>query len=364
MILKTNTSKNGEPALVGSIETENVSKDFGKFRALDSVSLQIMAGEFLTLLGPSGSGKTTFLMLLSGFEHASSGRLYLDGTDMTELPPEKRGFGMVFQGYALFPHMSVADNIAFPLKVQGRGSREIKGRVADMIDMVGLAAHGHKMPSALSGGQQQRVALARALACEPPVLLLDEPFSALDKNLRGQMQEEMRRIHRDLGTTFVFVTHDQSEALALSSHVAIFDHGKLQQFGAPEEVYEHPANQFVAEFLGEINILSAEISGNDAVVEGQHLRLPEDNRSRGSNSYVAIRPEHMTASLDEVDHSHNSLKAKVIDIIYQGNAKQLILNTTGGSEISMLVPVDHFPDHITPGTDVWTSWEVDKCFVL
>ncbi|MEO6299906.1 MAG: ABC transporter ATP-binding protein, partial [Paracoccaceae bacterium] len=199
------------------IGAEGIGKTYGRFAALSDVSLTVARGEFLTLLGPSGSGKTTFLMVMAGFEAPTAGRILLDGVDVTAQPAEKRGFGMMFQGYALFPHMSVEDNIAFPLKVQRRAADDIRRRVGEMIEKVGLSGHGHKRPSGLSGGQQQRVALARALVYEPPVMLLDEPFSALDKNLRGQMQDEVRRLHRETGTTFVFVTHDQSEALALST---------------------------------------------------------------------------------------------------------------------------------------------------
>ncbi len=247
-------------ARAAEITAEGIGKSFGRFTALEDVTLTVGRGEFVTLLGPSGSGKTTFLMILAGFEAPSSGRLKLDGVDVTAQPAETRAFGMVFQGYALFPHMTVEQNIAFPLKVQRRSATEVRRRSKEMVEMVGLGGHGHKRPAALSGGQQQRVALARALAYEPPVLLLDEPFSALDRNLRGQMQDEVRRLHRETGTTFVFVTHDQSEALALSNRVAIFDHGRLQQVAPPREVYERPANRFVAEFLGDINMLPLPIS--------------------------------------------------------------------------------------------------------
>ena len=237
------------------IGAQGIGKTYGDFHALSDISLTIGRGEFLTLLGPSGSGKTTFLMILAGFVTPSSGLLTKDGTDITKLPAEKRAFGMVFQGYALFPHMSVESNIAFPLQIQGKSGPDIKARVDAMVDKVGLRGHEKKRPADLSGGQQQRVALARALAFEPSVLLLDEPFSALDKNLRGSMQDEVRRLHQETGTTFVFVTHDQEEALALSTRVAIFNHGKLQQLASPRDVYERPANRFVAEFLGDINIL-------------------------------------------------------------------------------------------------------------
>ncbi|RWG28342.1 MAG: ABC transporter ATP-binding protein, partial [Mesorhizobium sp.] len=225
-----------QPGRAAEIKANGIGKSFGSFRALDNLTLDIGRGEFLTLLGPSGSGKTTFLMILAGFVQPSEGRLFSDGTDITDRPAEQRAAGMVFQGYALFPHMSVEQNIAFPLKVRKKSASEIKSRVGEMIERVGLKGHEKKLPAQLSGGQQQRVALARALVFEPG--------SALDKSLRGQMQAEMKRLHQETGTTFVFVTHDQSEALALSSRVAIFNHGKLLQVGRPDEVYDRPASRF------------------------------------------------------------------------------------------------------------------------
>ena len=209
-----------------------IGKSYGTFRALKDISLDVGRGEFLTLLGPSGSGKTTFLMILAGFEQATNGRLMSEGTDITAKSAEARSFGMVFQGYALFPHMTVEQNIAFPLQVRKVSRNAIRRRVGEMIERVGLGGHERKLPAKLSGGQQQRVALARALVFEPSVLLLDEPFSALDKHLRGRMQEEVKRLHQDFGTTFIFVTHDQSEALSLSSRIAIFNHGELLQVAA------------------------------------------------------------------------------------------------------------------------------------
>ncbi len=205
------------------LQAVGIGKAFGAFPALRDVSLDVAPGEFLTLLGPSGSGKTTFLMIMAGFERPTSGRLVSDGVDITARPAEARSFGMVFQGYALFPHKTVAQNIAFPLQVRNVSRAEIARRVAAMVARVGLAGHEHKRPAQLSGGQQQRVALARALVFEPSVLLLDEPFSALDKHLRVRMQDEVKRLHEELGTTFIFVTHDQSEALSLSTRVAIFE---------------------------------------------------------------------------------------------------------------------------------------------
>jgi putative spermidine/putrescine transport system ATP-binding protein len=348
------------------IGAEGIGKSFGSFAALTDVSLTIGRGEFLTLLGPSGSGKTTFLMILAGFEAASCGRLTLDGADMTLTPAEARAFGMVFQGYALFPHMTVEENIAFPLKVQRRSAADIRRRVTEMVEMVGLGGHGHKRPSGLSGGQQQRVALARALAYDPPVLLLDEPFSALDKNLRGQMQDEVRRLHRDLGTTFVFVTHDQSEALALSSRVAIFNHGTLQQLAAPKEVYERPANRFVAEFLGSINILplakvTVASSGASGVFEGQTLRMAA---SLGAPSDTfALRPEYMTLHTS-TPPDRNAVQATLADLTYQGAETQLALKTPGGVALTLSQPTAALPGNLTPGAQVWVSWPDDRGFFL
>lgn len=348
------------------IGASGIGKEFGQFTALADVTLTVARGEFLTLLGPSGSGKTTFLMVLSGFEAPTSGRLSLDGRDMTDMPAETRGFGMVFQGYALFPHMTVEENIAFPLKVQRRSAGDIRRRVAEMVEMVGLGGHGHKRPSGLSGGQQQRVALARALSYDPPVLLLDEPFSALDKNLRGQMQDEVRRLHRDLGTTFVFVTHDQSEALALSSRVAIFNHGKLQQIAPPREIYERPANRFVAEFLGTVNILpltgvKPDSSGASGVFEGQTLRMAASLGPPGD--CLALRPEYMVlhASPPEVG---NAIRAALVDLTYLGAETLLSLKTPGGVALTLSQPTATLPVNLTPGAQLWVGWSADRGIFL
>ena len=257
-------SVNGVSIRAVSLQAIGVGKSFGSFQALKDVTLDVGRGEFLTLLGPSGSGKTTFLMIVAGFEQPTVGRLMSEGEDITQRSAETRSFGMVFQGYALFPHMTVAQNIAFPLQVRKTPRDVIARRVGEIIERVGLNGHESKLPAKLSGGQQQRVALARALVFEPSVLLLDEPFSALDKHLRGRMQDEVKRLHQEFGTTFIFVTHDQSEALSLSSRIAIFNHGELLQIAAPQEVYERPTSRFVAEFLGEINLLPVEDIGHCA----------------------------------------------------------------------------------------------------
>jgi putative spermidine/putrescine transport system ATP-binding protein len=356
------------PAITKAAEigATDIGKVFGVFTALAGISLTVGRGEFLTLLGPSGSGKTTFLMILAGFEAPTTGRLTLDGRDMTATPAEERAFGMVFQGYALFPHMTVEDNIAFPLKVQKRPAADVRRRVAEIVEMVGLGGHGHKRPSSLSGGQQQRVALARALVYEPPVLLLDEPFSALDKNLRGQMQEEVRRLHRETGTTFVFVTHDQSEALALSTRIAIFEKGRMQQLGAPRDVYERPASRFVAEFLGDINILPlsdlrTDAAGAGGQFEGQALRAA-DAAAPGAAS-LAVRPEYMRLHLTRPDGG-NAVAARLDHLTYLGAETRLALSTPGGSDLTMTVPTAELPPGLEPGAEVWAGWPETRGFLL
>lgn len=355
-------ASDGAAAEIGAI---GIGKTFGHFTALADIDLTIGRGEFLTLLGPSGSGKTTLLMILSGFEAPTSGRLTMDGRDITDLAAEKRAFGMVFQGYALFPHMTVAQNIGFPLKVQRRAAAEARRRVDEMISLVGLQGHAHKRPAALSGGQQQRVALARALVYGPPVLLLDEPFSALDKNLRGQMQDEMRRLHRDTGTTFVFVTHDQSEALALSSRVAIFDKGRLQQVAPPREVYERPANRFVAEFLGDINILplsnvSRSDGGAGGTFAGQRIVASQGS---GIGNALALRPEHMRLAADR-PATGNAIRARLADLTYQGAETRLSLVGDNAVALTLVLPTADVPDALTPGAELWATWPDDKGFFL
>jgi putative spermidine/putrescine transport system ATP-binding protein len=354
-------------ARAAEIKAIGIGKSFGHFRALNNLTLDIGRGEFLALLGPSGSGKTTFLMILAGFLPPSDGRLFSDGVDITDRPAELRAAGMVFQGYALFPHMSVESNIAFPLKVRKRPAAEIRQRVAEMIARVGLKGHETKLPSQLSGGQQQRVALARALVFEPGVLLLDEPFSALDKSLRGQMQAEMKRLHQETGTTFVFVTHDQSEALALASRVAIFDHGELLQVGTPEQVYDRPANRFVAEFLGEINMLPL---NNVRQENGAATGVCEDRTVtvRGAtdvtgDAVLAVRPEYMTIR-SEAEAGENGIAATTTASTYLGAATKLDLLTRQGTRLTVSVPNDVAATALRGGNSVWLTWPAERGILL
>ncbi|TPN79497.1 ABC transporter ATP-binding protein [Mesorhizobium sp. CU2] len=357
-----------QPGRAAEIKANGIGKSFGSFRALDNLSLDIGRGEFLTLLGPSGSGKTTFLMILAGFVQPSEGKLFSDGVDITNRPAEQRAAGMVFQGYALFPHMSVEQNIAFPLKVRKKSATEIKQRVGEMVERVGLKGHEKKLPAQLSGGQQQRVALARALVFEPGVLLLDEPFSALDKSLRGQMQAEMKRLHQETGTTFVFVTHDQSEALALSSRVAIFNHGKLLQVGRPDEVYDRPANRFVAEFLGEINMLpvkgvkSAD-GGATGLCEDRAVNMRCKAEAIKGDAILAIRPEDMSIAA-EASVNQNGIAATAVASTYLGAATKLDLTTRQGAKVTVSVPNEVAASALSKGNSVWLTWPAEKGFLL
>jgi putative spermidine/putrescine transport system ATP-binding protein len=350
------------------ISAIGIGKSFGAFRALKNVSLDIQSGEFLTLLGPSGSGKTTFLMILAGFEAPTDGRLLSDGVDITTKPAEARSYGMVFQGYALFPHLSVEANVAFPLRVRGLAAGEVRRRVAQMIERVGLSGMEKKLPAKLSGGQQQRVALARALVFEPPVLLLDEPFSALDKNLRHAMQAEVARLHEETGTTFVFVTHDQSEALALSSRVAIFNHGEVLQVGRPQDVYERPASRFVAEFLGEINLLPLRDLAQDGRAasgsfEDRRLTVVQAEHA-GSAAILAVRPEHMGVVPGVPAGECNAVPAAVRSSTYQGAAVRLDLTTRSGTPLTLSVPTAAATAPFNPGREVWVTWSADQGFLL
>ena len=344
-----------------------IGKSYGQFHALTDVSLSVAAGEFLTLLGPSGSGKTTFLMILAGFETPTAGRLLSEGTDITARPAEARAFGMVFQGYALFPHMTVAENIAFPLRIRKVPREEAARRVATIVQRVGLVGHEGKLPAKLSGGQQQRVALARALVFEPSVLLLDEPFSALDKHLRGRMQDEVKRLHGEFGTTFVFVTHDQSEALSLSSRVAIFNAGRLLQVATPQAIYERPESRFVAEFLGDINLLPVDgvghcAAGTGGSFEGRRLTAPRQDHAAGTGT-LAVRPEHMTV-LPTPPAAGNSVPAHVTATTYLGSALRLGLATRSGLPLTVTLPIDTAAAALAAGPDLWVTWPADKGFLL
>ncbi len=347
-----------------------MSKRYGGITVLSEIGIEINDGEFLTLLGPSGSGKTTFLMILAGFVEPSAGQLFKNGSDITQLPAEQRNFGMVFQGYALFPHLTARQNIDYPLRIRGVPQDKRRSDVERIIGTVGLDGHGDKKPSQLSGGQQQRVALARALVFGPDLLLLDEPLSALDRNMREQLQVELKRLHRETGTTFVFVTHDQSEALALSDKIAIFDQGKLVQTGTPETIYREPNTRFVAEFLGSINIVPLQGPVQDGSVlrgtfGGQLLAAPQSSDMNGYTSCcLAIRPEHMRVSRDRPQDSTNALKVQVRDLTYQGATTDLVLSAADELILTFSVPSTTAEFQPRAGEKIWLSWPADKGKVL
>jgi putative spermidine/putrescine transport system ATP-binding protein len=309
-----------------ALALQGLSKRYGSFTAVDDVSLRIERGQFLTLLGPSGSGKTTILMCIAGFVAPTAGAVLLDGRDITALPPEKRDFGMVFQGYALFPHMTVAENVAFPLRVRRLGAAERQQKVQAALDLVQLERFADRLPRQLSGGQQQRVALARALVFDPALLLLDEPLSALDKKLRAELQEELKALHRRVGRTFVNVTHDQEEALSLSDRVAILNHGKLVQEGAPAALYEHPRTRFVADFLGKSNFLHGTVReahpGGFSMLAGgtrlvQAIAPDAPRPALGTPVLLSLRPEKI-ALLGEADTADNTVQGRIVTWSYLG----------------------------------------------
>ena len=336
------------------ISIRGVTKTYGDVHALDAVNLDIRSGEFLTLLGPSGSGKTTLLMVLAGFIRPDCGSLKFGEDEMIRTPPHKREVGMVFQNYALFPHMDVAANIGFPLKLRGLDKAEIAARVRQSLATVQLEDYGDRRIGQLSGGQKQRVALARAIVFAPRILLMDEPLSALDKKLREHMQLELRGLHEKLGMTTVYVTHDQREALTMSDRVAVINHGKLVQLDAPRAIYDRPATPFVANFIGESALLPVQYVNGKPAVNGQPLRLSPPaarggtapappsasvggGRTQQTNArgeYLLIRPERLV-QLSAEDPDYNCLRGTVGEVVYQGESFSVFVTLTDGRKISL-----------------------------
>ena len=340
----------------GSLELRKLSKSFGAVRAVDDVSLTLAAGEFVTLLGPSGSGKTTTLSMIAGLTAPSSGSILLDGRPLDPLPPYRRDIGVVFQNYALFPHMTVARNVAFPLEMRRAPSAEIARKVARALEQVGLAQFGARYPRQLSGGQQQRVALARAMVFEPRILLMDEPLGALDRKLREQMQIEIKRLHRELGVSVVYVTHDQDEALMMSDRIAVFNHGRIEQAGSPDLLYEQPGTVFVAGFLGESNLFRAtviEATARQCVLESGGLRLTARGCAlpTGSPAIVVVRPELIRLGED----GDNVISGAVSDVIYMGRAKKYIVRLESGQEVTAIEQAGSTAERGTPVRLCWRT---------
>ncbi|MBV7484186.1 ABC transporter ATP-binding protein [Bordetella sp. BOR01] len=319
------------------LSVRGLHKKFGGAVALDGVDFSLAPGEFLTLLGPSGSGKTTTLMSIAGFVDPTAGEILFRGASITRRPPEARGFGMVFQGYALFPHMTVEQNVHFPLSIRGVPKDQASRRVRQALDRVQLGAYARRLPRQLSGGQQQRVALARALVYEPEVLLLDEPLSALDKKLRSDLQWELRQLNKESGASFLYVTHDQEEALSMSDRIAIFNHGRIVQIGTPSELYQRPANLFVAGFLGRSNVLDGrvrQVSDDAVVVESEAGTIPVPRhqglpRQVGDRVSLVVRPHQLRLAPDGAP----GLAATIEAVSYVGNLMNYLLRTVQGTPL-------------------------------
>ncbi|MCP0912917.1 MULTISPECIES: spermidine/putrescine ABC transporter ATP-binding protein PotA [Legionella] len=347
------------------IEIKEVYKSYGAAVILSDVSLSVHPGEFLTLLGPSGCGKTTLLRMISGFEQPSSGNIYINGECVNHLPPQKRDVHTVFQSYALFPHLNVFENVAFALRCKGMGETEIKHRVADALKLVRLESFAQRWIRQLSGGQQQRVAIARAIISRPQVLLLDEPLSSLDYRLRKSMQYELKQLQKTLNMTFIFVTHDQEEALSMSDRIVIFNHGHIEQIGTPRQVYETPINLHVAKFIGETNIFDIKVQSvhNDSLyTEIESIRLECKNTGRfkiGEKIHLIIRPEDIRVwGENEITHTEGMLPGKIVDIVYKGSTVDLTVKLPSGKLVNASEFFDEDDDKLEYAINeaVWIQW--------
>lgn len=364
--IRTTMSEANDPI----VRFENVQKSYdGITLVVKNLNLEVERGEFLTMLGPSGSGKSTCLMMLAGFEPATHGEIYLNNQPINDVSPHKRGIGMVFQNYALFPHMTVAENLAFPLEVRSMSKSEREERVKRALDMVQLQDFGGRRPAQLSGGQQQRVAVARALVFEPDLVLMDEPLGALDKNLREQMQYEIKHIHERIGVSVVYVTHDQSEALTMSNRVAVFNDGVIQQLAPPSELYECPNNAFVANFIGENNRIMGEVEAIDGSqchikTQGGVVIANMVNVSQaGEATTLSLRPERVTINPDN-GSLPNIFPATVKELIYHGDHIRTRIEVCGHDDFIVKVPNAAGHQHLKTGESIQVGWTVEDCRAL
>ena len=347
---------------------DRVQKSYdGEILVVKDLNLKIGQGEFLTMLGPSGSGKTTCLMMLAGFETATHGTISLKGSPINNIPPHKRGIGMVFQNYALFPHMTVAENLGFPLEVRKMSKSDREAKIARALDMVQMGDFASRRPAQLSGGQQQRIALARALVFEPELVLMDEPLGALDKQLREHMQYEIKHLHERLGVTVVYVTHDQAEALTMSDRIAVFNDGVIQQLAPPEDLYERPENAFVAQFIGENNKLGATVlSRNGTTARVQIDGGPETDAlavncaGEGTRTMLSIRPERVSLG----PKAPNRTTGRVEELIYLGDHIRCRMNVAGHDDFIVKVPNAAGHEHLTVGETTDLSWQTEDCRAL
>ncbi|HEX5017534.1 MAG TPA: ABC transporter ATP-binding protein [Actinomycetes bacterium] len=351
----------------GAVELIDVVKMFGDFTAVDKINLTVQPGEFISLLGPSGCGKTTTLRMLAGFEEPTAGELRISGQPVAGIPPHKRDVNTVFQAYGLFPHMTVAENVAYGLRQKGVGRADIGHRVAEALEMVKMRPLAERKPKQLSGGQQQRVALARALVNRPSLLLLDEPLGALDRKLREEMQIELKLLQSQLGITFIFVTHDQEEALSMSDRIAVMLDGRIEQLGDPYTIYEHPDSAFVAGFIGQQNFFSGTAAEGGKVVKAEGLvarstrQTPE--LTDGANALAAVRPEAVDILETRPSSTENVLAGTLAGVSHLGDVIQFVVTTGSQKEVLARLPRTKAP-RLLPGADVWCQWSADHCHIF
>ncbi|MFC6490334.1 ABC transporter ATP-binding protein [Nitratireductor sp. GCM10026969] len=352
------------------VHLDKITKRFGKTVAVDRLDMQIMAGEFVTFLGPSGCGKSTTLRMLGGFETPDEGRIVLDGTDVTRLPPNRRDVNMVFQDYALFPHMTVGQNVAFGLELKGKGRSEIDRRTGELLEFLQLGGFEERTPDQLSGGQRQRVALARALAPDPKLLLLDEPLGALDAKLRAQVQVELKDIQKRTGKTFFFVTHDQDEALTMSDRIVVMNAGRVEQAGTPEDLYFRPVSRFVAEFIGETNLLEGRVRGSDAdaiVIDWNGVELRGSAHGHrpepGENVMAALRLENVACHPDK-PAAANAVQGRIVSRLFKGSRTALDIRVGERDDAVIKAYVDAAKAQGLPQDQLWISWDIERLTLL
>lgn len=358
-----------EPTVGGALTIAAVHKAYGDQRGVEGISLDVEPGEFVTMLGPSGSGKTTTLNLIAGFLDPDAGRIELDGGELSGIAPHKRGLGMVFQQYALFPHMTIRENVAYPLRVRKVGRDERRALVDEALDLVKLSDYAERKPAELSGGQQQRVALARAFVFKPRLLLMDEPLGALDKKLRAHLQAEIARICRELGATVIYVTHDQEEALALSDRIAIYNEGRIEQIGTAEELYLRPASVFVADFMGESTVFTGTLNGSNLDhADGTFTVGPSSGQvDNGTAAAIVVRPEKLAVESTTAasgSGNRNCVRATVRERVYLGSARRLVLDSRSGLALTVRIDADDAASALDVGDHAVVSWDPDHSVVV
>lgn len=350
-----------------AITLRGISKTYASVTALYPTDLSVEKGEFLTLLGPSGSGKTTLLNLIAGAIKPAAGTILLDGRDITHMPPRERGIGMVFQNYALMPHMTVFNNVAYPLRARGESSTMIRAKVTEALERVGLRGFENRKPRELSGGQQQRVGIARCIVYSPAIIMMDEPLGALDKNLRGQMQSEIKRLHNELGATIIYVTHDQEEALNMSDRICLMTHGEIAQLGTPDELYFQPRNRFVAEFIGESNLIAGKASGGRmAVAANQFIAVPDCGSGELADFLIMVRPERVqiVGPHESISNDSNVMDGEVVSTSFIGGMTRVAVRTDGGPTITATMVSGRAPERAQAGERVRLCWSPSDMVVL